>query len=240
MTLDLSAPEIPAEKFADGVRAFLDLINEVANTVSGKPRTVRWIVSVRPGSALVDFEPRAEKISERELSGIVTTVEGGIVALEAGLSQPPKFSNRAVDHMGRLASILDGRKRDLDHLRVWRGHIRHDVTLQTVANVDALSGIDARDWGTIEGELVTISGAHGLQFAVRDEVTKRSTRCYFGEDIVEDVAGAFLRRVSVSGIIRYRRDGEPVSIKVDEFTILPRREELPDFEDVRGILRGAT
>lgn len=240
LTLDLSGVEIPADKFVDGVEAFLDLLKEVARTVSGKPGSIRWVISVRPGSALIDFEPRPKTVSLSDIPVIVDAVENGIVATEKGAGQPPGFSDRAVGYAGDLAAILGGRERDLDRVRVWRNATAHDVTLRTVANADALSGIEFRDWGTVEGVLEVISGRRGLEFSVKDAVTGRSAKCYFAQDMLDDVTGAFMRRVSVSGVIRYRRNGEPVSIKVEDFVVFPRGEELPDFEEVRGILGEAS
>ena len=239
LTLDLSGAEIPAEKFVDGVKAFLNLVKEVARTVTGRTGSVYWVVTVRPGSAIIDYEARPRRVMPSDLIPIIDTVEMGIVATEAGASQPPGFSDRAQDYTSTLAAILEGRERKLDRVRVWRGGAAHDVTLRTVANVDALSGIEFRDWGTLEGTLETITGHRGFpEFFVKDVVRGRSTRCYFNEELLDDVVGAFLRRVAVSGIIRYRRNGEPVSIVVEELMVFPRNDELPDFEDVRGILRG--
>ena len=38
------------------------------------------------------------------------------------------------------------------------------------------------------------------------------------------------------GTVHYRRDGAPVKIDVDEVRVLGKREGLPTFEDVQGIL----
>jgi hypothetical protein len=47
----------------------------------------------------------------------------------------------------------------------------------------------------------------------------------------------FRRRVEVSGLIHYRRNGVPISIDVESIEILPDDSDLPSLDDVRGILR---
>jgi hypothetical protein len=47
----------------------------------------------------------------------------------------------------------------------------------------------------------------------------------------------FRKRVEVSGIIHYRRNGTPISIDVERLEALPDDSELPSLDDVRGLLR---
>ena len=47
----------------------------------------------------------------------------------------------------------------------------------------------------------------------------------------------FRKRVEVSGIIHYRKNGMPISIEAEQIIALPDDSELPTAEDVRGILR---
>jgi hypothetical protein len=239
LMLDLSGIEITATKFTSAVQAFHDLIKEVAKTTTGMSGGVRWVVVVTSGSARIEYIPRAVRVPASDLPGVLDAIEGGIAAVESASNQPSYFSERALELTSRLASLVDGREGDVDRVRIWRERRAHDLTLRTVAYVDSLFGIEARDWGTIEGVLETITGRRGLEFRVTDRVTNRVTRCIFDEDMIEDVTGAFMHRVSVSGLIRYRKDGEPVSIRVEEFQVFPPATQLPDFEEVRGILKGA-
>ena len=78
--------------------------------------------------------------------------------------------------------------------------------------------------------------AGSVNFVVQDPITHNSIRCDIEEEDVEKYLAAFRKRVSVYGEIRYRKDGQPVSIAVREFRVLRESHELPRAKDVKGIL----
>jgi hypothetical protein len=97
---------------------------------------------------------------------------------------------------------------------------------------------DYNDYGTIEGRLESIQESYGtLQFYIRDAMLRQRVRCYFPEELLPEVFDTFRKRVEVSGVIHYRKNGTPVSIAVEQILGLPDDSELPTAEDVRGILR---
>ena len=96
---------------------------------------------------------------------------------------------------------------------------------------------DYNDYGTIEGRLETIQETYGtLQFYIRDAMLRQRVRCYFPEKLLPEVFDKFRKRVEVSGIIHYRKNGTPVSIEAEQIVGLPDDADLPTAEDVRGIL----
>jgi hypothetical protein len=85
--------------------------------------------------------------------------------------------------------------------------------------------------------LETIQESYGtLQLFIRDALLRQRVRCYFPEDMLPAVFEQFRKRVEVSGIIHYRKNGTPISIEAEHIIGLPDDSELPSFEDVRGIL----
>ena len=97
---------------------------------------------------------------------------------------------------------------------------------------------DYNDYGTIEGRLETIQESYGsLQFHIRDTMLRQRVRCYFPENLLPEVFDRFRKRVEVSGVIHYRKNGSPVSIEAEHIIGLPDDAELPTAGDVRGILR---
>jgi len=229
LTLEIDGPQITAEKFEMGIRSFLDLIKEVAKSVSGHSKGIQWLIDVRPGSIKVDFLPKPEKAPPDIVPSIVDTIASGIVSLESRDIRPPHFSDRALRNAQSLASILDGKEPDLDKVSVWIDERPNPVSTKTVAHVNSLLGVHSRDWGTIEGRLSVISERGGLRFVVYDQLTNKPIRCHFDEELIEEVIESFQQRVSVSGLIRYRGDGEPISIKVEKFFIFPKPEALPSI-----------
>jgi hypothetical protein len=95
---------------------------------------------------------------------------------------------------------------------------------------------DYNDFGTIEGRLETIQESYGtLQFFIRDVFLRQRVRCYFPEELLPSVFATFRKRVEVSGVIHYRKDGTPISIEAEHILGQPDDSELPTAEDVRGI-----
>jgi hypothetical protein len=238
LVLEISGPQITADKFTKGVSAFLGILKDVSRNVSGTPQGVRWVVTVQPGSVLVAYHPQVVKAPPAVVPEILDAVETGIQAVESGSASPKYWSDSSLRQAAQLGALVDLEKGELDRVRVWRDETPHAISPRAVSHVDALFGIESRDWGTIEGVLETLSGARDLMLVVRDPVTRRVTRCYFDDQMIEEVRLAWMRRVSVSGVIQYRRDGEPVSIEVEEFSIFPADEDLPDIGDIRGIFGG--
>lgn len=93
------------------------------------------------------------------------------------------------------------------------------------------------DYGSIEGRLQTVTERGRLQFIVYERLWDRPVRCFIPDHLTEEAVAAFRTRVEVYGLIRYRKDGQPVSIDVDEIVGFPPDAEIPSFRDVHGILR---
>ena len=55
LVLEIDGPQITADDFVQGVQAFLHLIKDVAKSISGSHRGIRWVVGVQPGSVRVEF-----------------------------------------------------------------------------------------------------------------------------------------------------------------------------------------
>jgi hypothetical protein len=71
---------------------------------------------------------------------------------------------------------------------------------------------------------------------VFDALTDKKVGCRIDPEIRQQALSAFGRRVEVRGLIRYRHDGEPISIIADGLELLDKDHELPTANDVLGIL----
>ena len=54
---------------------------------------------------------------------------------------------------------------------------------------------------------------------------------------LQDAFANFRKRVEVSGVIHYRRNGTPISVEVEAIDPLPEDSELPTSNEVRGLLK---
>jgi len=94
-----------------------------------------------------------------------------------------------------------------------------------------------KDWGSVEGRLSEISERGVRRVYVYDRLLDKHIRCHVTDEILEDIAPYWRKRVTVSGLIRYHSNWEIKDIEVQSFEVFPPSETLPSFDDVRGIFK---
>lgn len=234
ITIEIGQPRVLADKFEQGIRSFLAMLKDVSRHVcEGDIKGIEWSIGLCEGSMLVEFIPRAVTAAPAKVEIARDTVETGIDSVERGVLPPQHFSDRAVAHIAKFAGVLG----PVAKIRI--GGRVHHLSANAIANADTWAGIASRDWGTVEGQLWEVKERGGLKFMVRDILTGRSTECIFDEQLLDDIKDSFRHRVSVTGLIRYKANGEPVSIDVEDFYRFPEEDALPTIDEMRGILRKA-
>ena len=238
ITLRLEGEKISADKFRRAVVNFYALVNEVESEKIGKKKPIRWIVSVREGSIILESTPEPIDISEEEVENFVNFFGEGIETLEKSAERPEHFSNRALDLVHEISSIPDPQNIDFGRIQIFTNGKRHDITSYSKANIDSILGYKVKDFGSVEGKLETISGRKGLKFFVFDSLTDERIRCDIEKELLDEAIEAFEQRVYVYGLIAYDSAGRPKRIKVEEIKVLPKEEDLPSIDEVGGILGG--
>ena len=88
----------------------------------------------------------------------------------------------------------------------------------------------------IEGVLEQINiHAHANTFFIYPDIGPSRVKCHFDEDLRYDAMGGLGQKVAVRGKARFRRD-HPNEIWVERLELFPPEEELPTFEDLRGVI----
>lgn len=218
--------KISANQFKSGVNDFLLLLQDVSHSLVEGDEKINWIISVKPGSAQIIATPEA---INGELPQEV--INRGVDILEEKAIRPEHFSDSALRHLKYLASLGDENNR----IHIGFNGKFLDLTHRSIANINELLGGKRKAYGSLDGKLNLISDRGGLRFEITDRLTRANVRCYFGQDDVERVVVAFRKRVKISGLLNYRKDGIIVSIKVDEFRIIEDKDK-PNFHDMIGIL----
>jgi len=230
LTLEIGA-DVSPERFMTAARAFFGYVNDLSQATAPEDNLPHWVVRVREGSALLAVAP-APSVPAEIIQAILTRAERGITALAEGNVEHAALSDSALRHLRTLAEMHPV------PVRVWVKKKPHPVgpTIARIVREDLRA--DYNDYGTIEGRLETIADRDGsLQFLIRDVMLGQKVRCYFPEELLPEVFDKFRKRVEVSGIIKYRKNGVAVNIEVDRIDVLPDDSELPTAEDVRGVLR---
>jgi hypothetical protein len=236
LTLEIGENLAP-DRFIAVARAFFGYVEEIGKAMPPDEQPLRWIVRIREGSTLLGVDPTpatrmeaARYVYARAERGVQNLINGDIE--DAGLNEP------ALRHLRALAELTEaGPNRAPVPLRLWveKRPISLEPAIASAIREEGRS--DYTDYGTIEGRLETIQESYGnLQFFIRDALLRQRVRCYFPEELLPEVFGSFRRRVEVSGLIHYRKNGTPISIEAEHIIPLPDDSELPAAEDVRGIL----
>jgi hypothetical protein len=239
LTLEIG-DDLSPDRFIATARAFFGYVREISQRFAPVGDIAHWIVRVREGSTLLAVDPDphvpppiAEMILFRAEQGVQRVADGDI--------EDSWLPEAAVGHLKTLAELAEGTpgKSAPVPLRLWvkRKPIPLEPGLARVIREDQRA--DYNDYGTLEGRLQTIQEGYqgSLQFHLADAVLRQKVRCYFPEDLLPEVFEKFRKRVEVSGVIHYRKNGAPISIRAERIEALPDDSELPTAEDVRGILR---
>lgn len=231
LTLRLNGPLSP-EKFLTAVSSFIDLSKEVSNEIVGK-RTVQWTVSVKEGSAVFEMHPHSSHLERAQLTKVVQAVETGITALSKGERKRPRhFNDDAMESAKKLAKLASA---DLFvTVKTPKAEVRLSALL--VASVERHLEPEYEDYGSVEGVLEVVSGMEKLSFRLRDSLLDYQVRCLVNDELESRVLQAFRKRVIAWGMIRYRADGIPTSIQVEEFEVFQQDEKLPTIDQFLAVL----
>ena len=125
-------------------------------------------------------------------------------------------------------------------IRVGEGVATTQMTADLSTHVEVILGNTVTSIGTVEGRLEGVNVHGGSRyFAVYDDLTGERIQCHFGHRIsAHDIGLAVEKRVAVQGEIRYRENGEIVSVNALSLSSFPPEHELPTADDVLGILEG--
>ena len=236
LTLEIGDDPSP-EHFLAAVQAFFGYVTEIGEQVAPDDEVPRWVVRVREGSNLLALEP-ADHRTPWHASVLVQAGERYLTLVEDGIPAS-KLSEAAIGHLNTLSNLASGPRGKPTYLRLWVQRKPIEIDATVAAKVREEETLGYKDFGTIEGRLVAVQEGNrgGLQFRVKDSLMKQTVRCYLTEEQLEEAFKHFRQRVEISGVISYRRDGTPTSIRVERIERLPDDSELPTAEDVRGILR---
>jgi hypothetical protein len=237
LTLEIG-DDLPPERFMAAARAFFGYVQELSQAAVPDGQPARWIVHVREGSTLLGLTPNpgvppevARIVYERAERGLTHLKDRDIE--DSGLAEP------ALKHLRVLSEMTETgpNKAPPVSIRLWirKKPISFEPAIASTIREDQRA--DYNDYGTIEGRLETIQESFGtLQLFIRDALLRQRVRCYFPENMLPAVFEQFRKRVEVSGIIHYRKNGTPISIEAEHVIGLPDDSELPSAEEVRGIL----
>jgi hypothetical protein len=238
LTLALEGGAIPLEKFKQAVTSFLDLIESVSREATGSGQKIKWAVSVKAGSSIVEATPKRTIETREAISNVFAAIPEGISSLENGIVETPRlFNDAAIRAVKRLGAVneLDGN--GLTGVRIIGTHSSNPVTHRVTKTVNEIVGTSYESYGSIEGKLEALWAHEGFKFSVFDQLFARRVDCYVSDDLVDDAIQNFRQRVRASGAVQYNKAGLPLNIRVKEIHALPSNHKLPRPSEMRGIFK---
>jgi hypothetical protein len=240
IVLAFDGPVVSPDTFKRAVNAFIELLKAVSNEAAGDGKKIQWNMSVEKGSNVLIARPVPDVETTRASSLVIRALPDGLRRLEKGTpTSPSYFDEKALRAAKDLASIKDGNAKSLDYLQIRSYGKPCEVSERTVSSIGRLLGGQHQALGSIEGRLQTITDRGTLQFVVYDSLFDKGVNCFMDDKIVDQAIKAWRKRVAVSGMVQYDKEGHPVSIRVDTIREFKDVSELPTIKEMRGIfLRG--
>lgn len=237
LAIEINSTGLSPSKFIMIANNFFKLIDEISSSVSDDGDDLQWNVIVKEGSTILAADHRAAPNIAPYLV-VAEKIKHGLVSLQTSNTMPDGFSEAAAKAVKNLASAVGADENDDTAISIWVDDSPTQITHHIFANVTDMFRATYEDYGSIEGRVNLISDKSKLKCDVHDDLYGRDIHCVAKDEHLEVFIKAFRKRVEVSGMIRYRRDGTPDSIVVEKIEIFPDEDDLPGFDDVRGILRG--
>ena len=235
VTLKIEGPKITAEKFRKAVDAFFDLITSVGKEIAKSDDSLRWVISVESGSAVIHARPESKTGNPFFESRASSAIVEGIRFLEAEPDeQPSNFTDRTMEAVKDLASLRDRRGEFVSNVVVSLNGTSAQLTMRTAAAVDNLLGVQRTELGSVTGQLRSITDYGGVYFYIWDALTEHRIRCDISEEMLGTAMAAFRKRVAAFGLIHYDRKERPQRISVEEIHQFDT-ENLPSVNDVIGL-----
>jgi len=234
--------ELP--ELAGALGNFLGLLQEVDSTVSEKKSGhLRWrvttlqndpspLVGVTPILVRPAFIDTSFRVEREIINNVVSLTEKGErnrYLSDAALTRVEKIAKTATKIGDSV--IYTAKKEGIA--------LSTRVTAKTLTQVRDLTNIRSTSYGTVIGNLDSISVHHGLEFRVWDENIKRPVRCRFSEKQKASALALLGSRVIVSGMVSADRYGQPVSMSIETLDGAAL-EALPSIEEMIGLLPDLT
>jgi hypothetical protein len=238
MTLEIDDQSVTMNEFATAVDHFLGLVKEVSKTTAPGKNPAAWFVDVYRSSVGIGVRAESNVFSADEIATIRTTVTAGLRELERG-KRPANLSDRAIEHSKALASLRNGKTATV---RVWHGQTDPvTISSQVRLTAETIMAPTYEEDSSVEGFLERLNAHDKNEFVIYDTLTKRGITCYVDATSLDALAtsGVLRKRVEVIGRVRYREDGQPVSVRVHSIVPFPDAADIPDLNEMRELLKGA-
>ena len=229
---------IPFDSFLKIAQSALEVLHGLDAKISRDQKpSVRWQIERITMSSPLTMVVFGESIdTETDISSqVIQDFRTGLESMEAGTyTIPPNFTIGTLESLKDMVSVLEDGVADVTVMTPNTEPVK--PTQRTAQNVQALIGPDEYvEYTTVEGRLEMLSVHGGRNFNIYDVLHKTRIACHFPSTMIETAKNAFNQRIEVTGKARYKRNGLPFSVQVENIRILKEKHQLPQFKDLEKI-----
>ncbi len=234
ITFTIKGNRITKDEFSQSIRKFFSIIEDVASNVSGKSKAIEWVISVEPGSIKLQAKPESIYGSPQDAAKTLDVLNNGFEAIWTGTKRPKYFSDNSLNNIFELGNIVGLGDKDIN-FDIGIGKNIKKISSKNVAYIEEILATESEAYGTIEGELLALKIRGRLNFSIWDTLTGKEVKCFFRDELFDDVISSIRKRVAVSGLIHYNKVGRPLKIDIERIRQFPDDSELPKFKDIIGL-----
>ena len=219
---------------------FLGLLRELDSAVANKKKgQLRWKVTTLKDtpSPLVGVTPMLQRTAMHDISAQVEReVIYGVQTLTDRGERSKLLSDAALTRVERIASTAPVIGESAIYTET-SGPLRLStrINVKTLSQVRELTSPKSASFGSIVGNLDSISVHKGREFRVWDENVGTPVRCSFApvhEAAAKDLLG---KRVIASGMVQSDQNGQPLSMRVETLDSCTL-SLTPSIDEVMGLV----
>jgi len=232
--IKFTGKEISPEKFLTAVQNFVEIVQGVGRNITGAAHPIQWTIEADRGSAIIRVRA---KNRVKEAGETTDAIRRGFHSLKTGSRVVPRgFTVTELRKTQELADLADS---DFP-ISIKNGNAPEELSRDIWRTVDAMLRRDKyEDFGSIEGNLRSITKGNRFECEIHDDQSARTVHCYFTSDeIAEQAWASFMKeRIVAHGLVRYDKEGCPTSVVADSIRSFTDESELPTVDDIQGIFR---
>jgi len=227
--------------FVDSLHKFLGILRDLDSVLSEDKRgSMEWEVTSlhKESPAVVGVTPVLKRLNTRDFS---EKIEAQFIDNTRSLNSKGERNQFMPDSaLLKLKSIAAKTKR-IGPMTVSfsrNGEKEKEevsITQSTLKRVRELTDVKFTGFGSIKGNLDSISVHHGDEFRVWDSLSGRPVRCSFDRSIETLVKDCLRQPVIVTGVLQSNSAGLPIAMEVQGLDTV-NEGEAPTLEAISGLV----
>lgn len=223
LTMRIDGPCFPIDKFQKALQSFSVILSEIDKELSDKDQVgVEWaITEVTQGSLVITAEGTIinENVESERPQEIIKIFESGLECIKKD-NYPRHFTAKALKNIKVFSKLIS--PKNFAEIEFYTRDWRFKITENIAENITTITQKCYKTYGSIEGELVSISIANRPKIGIRNVLDKKIVPCFFSSDkLFEQGKDALGERVYVFGLIRQHLHREKIDIQVEELKVFP-------------------